>query len=91
MIVQNADYIPKKKALTFVRAFCSNMAVREGFEPSIHLRVYTLSRRAPSATQTPHRFVTALCTATGRYYSDRQPDGQAVFIRCLSSGYSALI
>ncbi len=31
------------------------MAVREGFEPSIHLRVYTLSRRAPSATQTPHR------------------------------------
>ena len=28
-----------------------------GFEPSIHFRVYTLSRRAPSATQTPHRFV----------------------------------
>ncbi len=25
--------------------------------PSIHFRVYTLSRRAPSATQTPHRFV----------------------------------
>ncbi len=24
------------------------MAVREGFEPSIHFRVYTLSRRAPS-------------------------------------------
>lgn len=32
------------------------MAVREGFEPSIRFRVYTLSRRAPSATRTPHRF-----------------------------------
>ncbi len=28
-----------------------------GAGPSIHFRVYTLSRRAPSATQTPHRFV----------------------------------
>ncbi len=28
-------------------------AEREGFEPSIPLRVYTLSRRAPSATRTP--------------------------------------
>ena len=65
------------------------MAVREGFEPSIHLRVYTLSRRAPSATQTPHRYVTALRTATGRYYKDRQADGQEVFICCHSSGYSA--
>jgi hypothetical protein len=26
---------------------------REGFEPSIRLLIYTLSRRAPSATQTP--------------------------------------
>ena len=34
------------------------MAVREGFEPSIRLHVYTLSRRAPSATQTPHRVTT---------------------------------
>ena|GEM_PF-5479889 len=31
------------------------MAVREGFEPSIGVNLYTLSRRAPSTTQTPHR------------------------------------
>ena len=35
--------------------FCFYLAVREGFEPSIRVSVYTLSRRAPSATQTPHR------------------------------------
>ncbi len=35
--------------------FCLYLAVREGFEPSIRVSVYTLSRRAPSATQTPHR------------------------------------
>ena len=34
-----------------------NMAVREGFEPSIRFHVYTLSRRAPSATRTPHHIV----------------------------------
>ncbi len=47
----------KKKAWMRIQAFSLNLAVREGFEPSIHFRVYTLSRRAPSATQTPHRFV----------------------------------
>ncbi len=47
----------QKKAWTRIQAFFLNLAVREGFEPSIHFRVYTLSRRAPSATQTPHRFV----------------------------------
>ena len=31
------------------------MAVREGFEPSNGLTRYTLSRRAPSATRTPHQ------------------------------------
>ncbi len=36
-------------------AFLKEVAVREGFEPSIHFRVYTLSRRAPSTTRTPHR------------------------------------
>ena len=30
------------------------MAVREGFEPSNGLTRYTLSKRAPSATRTPH-------------------------------------
>ena len=32
------------------------MAVSEGFEPSNSLTRYTLSKRAPSATRTPHRF-----------------------------------
>ena len=31
------------------------MAVRRGFEPLIRVNVYTLSRRALSATQTSHR------------------------------------
>ena len=47
----------KKKPGRESRLSLLNLAVREGFEPSIHFRVYTLSRRAPSATQTPHRFV----------------------------------
>src|SRR3972149_10156178 len=29
-----------------------NLAEREGFEPSIHVNVYTLSRRVPSAART---------------------------------------
>ena len=33
------------------------MAVRGGFEPPMHFRTYTLSRRAdPSTTRTSHRF-----------------------------------
>ncbi len=36
------------------------MAVREGFEPSIRVNVYTLSRRAPSATRTPHHLAQEL-------------------------------
>ena len=31
------------------------MAVRTGFEPVIRVNVYTLSRRAPSATRTSHQ------------------------------------
>ena len=30
------------------------LAVREGFEPSNGLTRYTLSKRAPSASRTPH-------------------------------------
>ncbi len=33
----------------------SPLAVREGFEPSIQLPIYYLSRVAPSTTRTPHR------------------------------------
>ena len=31
------------------------MAVRKGFEPLIRFHVYTLSRRAPSASRTPNQ------------------------------------
>ncbi len=44
------------------RAF-QNLAVRKGFEPLIRFHVYTLSRRAPSTTRTPHQIVSA--TACG--------------------------
>jgi hypothetical protein len=37
-----------------------DMAVKKGFEPLIQFPVYTLSRRAPSATRTLHRFSTNL-------------------------------
>lgn len=32
-----------------------SVAVRAGFEPAIRVNVYTLSRRAPSATRTSHQ------------------------------------
>ncbi len=46
--------ICNKKAQVMNLSFLSNLAVREGFEPSIRFHVYTLSRRAPSASRTPH-------------------------------------
>ena len=36
--------------------FIGFMAEREGFEPSIRVNVYTLSRRAPSTARPPLRF-----------------------------------
>src|SRR5688572_8479058 len=36
-------------------AFSKKLAEREGFEPSIRFPVYTLSKRAPSATRPPLR------------------------------------
>ncbi len=33
------------------------LAVREGFEPSIGINLYTLSRRAPSTARTPHQIL----------------------------------
>ena len=62
--------------------------MREGFEPSIRVSVYTLSRRAPSATQTPHRVVTLLSSATGRYYRETTLDGQELFRKSLSADYA---
>ena len=38
------------------------MAEREGFEPSIHFTVYTLSRRAPSAARPPLRYEVGIVT-----------------------------
>ena len=51
--------IPLESSLSLLHlcAFLCNLAVREGFEPSIRVNVYTLSRRAPSATRTPHQGV----------------------------------
>ena len=40
------------------------VAVREGFEPSIGVNLYTLSKRAPSTARPPHQL------AEGRQYSD---------------------
>lgn len=37
----------KQRAQVFNLSSSSNLAVREGFEPSIRFHVYTLSRRAP--------------------------------------------
>ncbi len=48
------------------------MAVREGFEPSNSLTHYTLSRRAPSATRTPHPLSIA----------ERQYNQLIKYIRC---------
>ncbi len=41
------------------------MAEREGFEPSIRVNVYTLSRRAPSTTRTPLQIL-KVCLALGK-------------------------
>ena len=42
-----------------IRLICVYMAEREGFEPSIRVNVYTLSRRAPSAARPPLQFIDA--------------------------------
>lgn len=57
------------------------MTMREGFEPSIQLRVYTLSRRAPSATRTPHQKLT---TFMEPYCKDYTLEGQASFATKIS-------
>ena len=68
--------------------FCFYLAVREGFEPSIRFLVYTLSRRAPSATQTPHRVRYSASVATGRYYRETAARGQENFRRFVSGAQS---
>jgi hypothetical protein len=45
-----------------------DMAVREGFEPSIRLQtVYSLSRGAPSASRPPHHLAEAHITIYQKY------------------------
>ena len=51
---------PSTSALAWVN-LRKKMAEREGFEPSLPLRVITLSRRAPSTTQPPLRRAGAHC------------------------------
>ena len=45
------------------------MAEEEGFEPSIRLHVYTLSRRAPSTTRTPLRITHNFNSVKHQVYS----------------------
>ncbi len=54
-----------KKPVTFVTGF----AERKGFEPSIRLPAYTLSRRAPSTTRTPLYF-SFICSSILSLYSN---------------------
>ncbi len=51
------------------------MAEREGFEPSVHFRVHTLSRRAPSATQTSLHRTTHIAMRVAKHtkYMQQQP------------------
>src|SRR5690606_32221998 len=44
----------RQKQKTRREAGFFDLAVREGFEPSIGINLYTLSRRAPSTARTPH-------------------------------------
>ena len=55
-----------------VRTLCA-LAEREGFEPSMGVTPYTLSRRAPSASRTPLRW----CDSAGPLVSDRIRIGHA--------------
>ena len=52
------------------------LAVREGFEPSIRVNVYTLSRRAPSASRTPHQNC-CICR-----FAKRLPSHDVLVTRC---------
>jgi hypothetical protein len=61
------------RELSVKRGRYTKMAEREGFEPTIPLRVLTLSRRAPSTTQPSLR--------EGRTLSKRDPHGN-VFPSC---------
>jgi hypothetical protein len=45
--------IRRHKKTAINSGLITNMAEREGFEPSLGLTLNTLSRRAPSATQPP--------------------------------------
>ena len=73
------------------------MAVREGFEPSNGLTRYTLSRRAPSATRTPHHIETIRgerLVFEGRYskpaYGQLQTDYGVWLLRAIDNAGLAL-
>ena len=55
-----------------------NVAVREGFEPSIRCRIHTFQACSFSHSDTsPYCFCYPLTGATGRYYRESAPFGQA--------------
>ena len=64
--IKRACFVARiKKPVTFETGF----AERKGFEPSIRLPAYTLSRRAPSTTRTPLYF-SFMCSSILSLYSN---------------------
>ena len=77
----------RKKARTCVQALSLNMAVREGFEPSIRCRIHTFQACSFSHSDTsPYCLAATRSGATGRYYRDLHENGQADFILSFSFG-----
>ncbi len=76
-----------KKARTCVQALSLNMAVREGFEPSIRCRIHTFQACSFSHSDTsPYCLAASRSGATGRYYRDLHENGQADFFLSYSFG-----
>ncbi len=79
--------ICKKKSLNVSSDFFLNMAVREGFEPSIRCRIHTFQACSFSHSDTsPYCFYRHPQGATGRYYRESSGYGQADFFPFVISG-----
>ncbi len=70
---------PLKRQSPAGRGSVFDLAVREGFEPSIRFLVYTLSRRAPSTARTPHRISPGLRPSRRANVAEQLPDGKKFF------------
>ncbi len=64
------------------------MADRAGFEPAIRSHVYTLSRRAPSTTRPPVRFVNRT-GGWGRWIRDKRLLSPENPVRRCQTGWTA--